>query len=155
MQPQTRLRLLAALVFGVGIAMAAAGGTMAAWAWVTPDVHVTFRIVMPLATAWLLFTLARLALRLPAALDAQDRAAPVAEEGGVSSVQDIALPGRVARRTIYADGRTHFSLRPAPRRAVTPRRAAAALVLVLAAAGAVAMLAPAGSGEWLAWLASD
>lgn len=152
MQATTRLRLLAMVVFAVGIAMAAAGGTMSAWAWVTPDVHVAFRIVMPLATAWLLFTMVRLALVLPEALDEERQATSDEEDGNVRSVQEIAPPGQVARRTVYADGRTHVRVRPAPRRAhVTPRRAAAALVLVLAVAGAVAMLQPDG-GEWLAWL---
>ena len=149
MRPETRLRLFAAIVFVIGIAMASAGGTMAAWAWLTPDVHLAFRIVLPLATAWLLFTLVRLALDLPRVLGEPERL----EDGNVSSVQEIALPGQVARRTVYADGRTHYRVRPAPRpRHVTPRRVAAALVLMLAVAGAVAMLEPAGGGEWLAWL---
>jgi hypothetical protein len=155
MRPETRIRLFAAIVFVVGIVMVAAGGTMAAWAWLTPDVHLVFRIVLPLAAAWLLFTMIRLALALPQVLGEQERAAPDKEEGDVSSVQEIALPGRVARRIVYADGRTHYRVRPAPRRRhVTPRRAAAAaLVFMLAVAGAVAMLEPAGGGvEWLAWL---
>lgn len=152
MRRQTHIRLFAAAVFVVGIAMAAAGGTMSAWAWVTPDVHVAFRIVMPLATAWLLFTMVRLALALPEALDEEGQAAPDKEDGNVRSVQEIAPPGQVVRRTVYADGRIHVRVRPAPRRRhVTPRRAAAALVLVLAVAGAAAMLEPDG-GEWLAWL---
>lgn len=151
MRADKRIRLFAAVVFVVGIAMAAAGGTMAAWAWLTPDVHITFRIVLPLATAWLFFTMIRLALDLPRVLGEQERATPETE-ASVSSVQEIALPGQVARRTVYADGRMHLRVRPAPRRRrVTPRRAAAALVFVLAVAGAVAMLEPDG-GEWLAWL---
>ncbi len=152
----TRLRLLAAIVFIVGIAMAAAGGTLSAWAWMTPGVHVAFRAVLPVATAWLLFTMVRLALELPRALDTKKHMPPAGEEETVSTVQEIVLPGQVAHRTVYADGRTHYRVRPVTRgRAVTPRRVAAALVLAFAAAGAAAMLAPAGSGEWLAWLASD
>lgn len=75
------------------------------------------------------------------------------KEASVSSVEEITLPGRIARRTIYADGRVHVRVRPASRpRHVTPRRVAAALVLMFAVAGAVAMLEPASGGEWLAWL---
>jgi hypothetical protein len=166
MRPATRIRLVAASVFVAGIVVAAAGGTMAAWSWATPDVHPAFRIALPLATAWLLFTMVRLALALPGTLGDEDRPtdlhaapqrAPGPEERDASFVQEIRLPGRIARRVVYADGRTRYRVGPAARRRpVVLRRVAAALGVALVVAGTVMLLeSEAGGVEWLAWLGAD
>lgn len=68
-------RILAAAVFVVAIAMVAAGGTMAAWSWATPGVHVAFRIALPVLALWLLVEMIRLAIALPRVLDGNAAAA--------------------------------------------------------------------------------
>ncbi len=154
-------RITALAVVVAGIAMTLAGGATSVWAWTTPDTHLAFRVGLPLATAWLVFTLLRLAFALPqvwkgeerqpapdpltaletARTDAADawvrRSAPEA-----LSVRQISLPRepeprrrrRVAQRVELRGGRVLYRVIPA-RPQPTARR------LTLSAAVAVACLA--------------
>ena len=151
-------RLVAVAVFSAGIVMALAGGAMSLWAWTTPDTHIGFRVALPLLTAWLLFTMVRLALALPDALrdDHEGRgrdpltalaAAPRHPADAVvrraspdaTFVRQVALPReperrgrrRVAQRIELRDGRSSYrvtTVRPAP---VARRIAVGAAVLVV------------------------
>ena len=64
MSPSLRFHLFTAAIFVAGIAMAAAGSTVAAWAWATPGTHLLFRIALPLLTVWLLVAMVRLGIGL-------------------------------------------------------------------------------------------
>jgi hypothetical protein len=64
MPSSLRFRILTVAVFAAGIVMALAACGAGVWAWLTPDTHLLFRIALPLATAWLLLAMVRLALAL-------------------------------------------------------------------------------------------
>ena len=91
MSPPLRFRLFTTAVFVAGIVMAAAGGTMAAWAWATPGTHLFFRIALPLLTVWLLVAMVGLGIGLPRALrrDA-DEEEKGEEEGDARSPDPLA-----------------------------------------------------------------
>ncbi len=66
-------RVTAVAVVVAGIAMMVAGGATSVWAWTTPDTHLVFRVGLPLATAWLVFTMMKLALALPHAWKGEEK----------------------------------------------------------------------------------
>lgn len=172
-------RVTAVAVVVAGIAMTMAGGATSVWAWTTPDTHPAFRIGLPLATAWLVFTMLRLVLALPhawrseekqsapdpltaletARSDAADawvrRAAPDA-----LSVRQIMLPRepeprrrrRVAQRVELRGGRILYRVVPARPDPMT-RRLMVAATLAVACLGLFLAFGPIDL-EDVSWIAS-
>jgi hypothetical protein len=180
MSPLRVFKLTAVAVFAAGLVMAAAGGTMSAWAWTTPGTHIAFRIALPLLTAWLLFTMVRLALDLPQAL--KDEAAlskvpdpltalaeaPRKEPDALvrrlspdaTFVRQISLPReperrrrrRVAQRIELRDGRFRYRVAPVPK-SPAPKRIAVAALLLVAGFGLFFTFGPIDL-EDVSWIAS-
>lgn len=150
MSSQRLFKLTAIAVFAAGIVMAVAGGAMSVWAWTTPDTHIVFRISVPLATVWLIFTMVQLAFALKsdagtdplAALGEAPKTEPDAQVRRLSPdatfVRQISLPReperrrrrRVAQRIELRDGRFRYRVAAVPRSEAPKRIAMAALLLV-------------------------
>ncbi len=172
-------RLVAVAVFSAGLVMAVTGGAMSVWAWTTPDTHIGFRLALPLLTAWLLFTMVRLALALPEALrgDHESRASDPLSALAVAPrnpadayvrktspdatfVRQVSLPRepdvrrrrRVAQRVELRDGRSLYRVRPVPPAPVARRVAVGAAVMV-ASVSLFFLLGPLDL-EDVAWIAS-
>lgn len=179
MSPPLLFRLTAIAVFVAGFVMAGAGIAASAWAWATPDTHVGYRLALPLATAWLLFTMVRLGLALPEALrntDEERVADPLtALAAAPKNVPDDAMrrsspdavfvrqvplprePGgrrrrRVAQRVEMRDGRALYRVAPV-RPAPVARRIAVAATVLVASVGLLLMLSPIDLDD-VAWIAS-
>lgn len=103
MSPPLLFRVTAVAVVAAGIAMTMAGGATSVWAWTTPDTHPAFRAVLPLATAWLVFTMVKLALALPrlegggdaARARSADRAGKCPHRFGRRVGEEVCAGGRV------------------------------------------------------------
>ena len=172
MSSQRLFKLTAVAVFGAGIVMAVAGGAMSVWAWMTSGTHIGFRIALPVALAWLLYTMVRLAFALKSEAETDPltalAAAPKEEPDDwlrrsspdAVFVREVALPReperrrrrRVAQRIELRDGRTLYrvaSVRPIP----TARRAAIAATVLIACAGLFYALGPIDL-EDVSWIAS-
>jgi hypothetical protein len=172
-------RATAVAVVVAGVAMTLAGGATSVWAWTTPDTHLAFRIGLPLATAWLVFTLMKLALALPHvwkgeekkpapdALTALETARSDSADAWVKtsapdavSVRQIALPRepeprrrrRVAQRVELRGGRVLYRVLPA-RPAPTARRVMVAAAVAVGGLGLLLALGPIDL-EDVSWLAS-
>ena len=177
MSSRLLFRLTAVAVLAAGLVMAVAGASMSVWAWNTAETHVAFRIGLPLATAWLAFTLVRLVRVLPEAWRGEQQAhdplvalatAPKQDvderlkksSPDALSVRQIALPRepelrrrpRIAQRVELRGGRTLYRVQPV-RPAPIARRAAAAAGLLIAAVGLFFLLGPIDL-EDVAWIAS-
>ena len=72
-------RVTAVVVVAAGIVMTLAGGATSVWAWTTPDTHPAFRLGLPIATAWLVYTMLRLALALPQAWKGEEAGQPASD----------------------------------------------------------------------------
>ncbi|WP_439614448.1 hypothetical protein [Reyranella sp.] len=72
-------RVTAVAVVGAGIVMTLAGGATSVWAWTTPDTYLAFRVGLPIATAWLVYTMLRLALALPQAWKGEEARQPASD----------------------------------------------------------------------------
>lgn len=64
MPSSRRFRLVACAVFATAIATALVAAGASVWSWMTPGTHPFFRVALPLATAWLVVAMVRLALAL-------------------------------------------------------------------------------------------
>ena len=149
-------RVTAVAVVVAGIAMMVAGGATSVWAWTTPDTHLVFRVGLPLATAWLVFTMMKLALALPHAWNGEEKEpAPDAV-----SVRQILLPRepeprrrrRVAQRVELRGGRVLYRVVPA-RPNTTARRVTVAAALAVAGLALFLALGPIDL-ENVSWIAS-
>lgn len=172
-------RLTAAVVVAAGLVMGVAGAWMSVWAWNTAETHVAFRIGLPLATAWLAFTLVKLVCVLPEAwkgeqpvrardpLTALETAPPKEVDKRLKksspdalSVRQVALPReperrrrpRIAQRVELRGGRTLYRVQPA-RRPPVARRAVAATAVVIASVSLFFLLGPIDL-EDVRWIAS-
>ena len=74
MSSRLLFRLAAVAVLAAGLVMAVAGASMSVWAWNNAETHIAFRFGLPLATAWLAYTLVRLVRALPEAWRGSDQA---------------------------------------------------------------------------------
>lgn len=172
-------RVTAVAVVVAGIAMAVAGGATSVWAWTTPETHLAFRVGLPLATAWLVFTMVKLALALPQAwkgeetksvpdpLTALESARADAADAWVKksapdavSVRQVPLPRepeprrrrRVAQRVDLRGGRVLYRVVPA-RRPPTARRLTVAAAVAAAGLALFFGLGPIDL-EDISWIAS-
>lgn len=172
-------RVTAVVVVVAGIAMAVAGGATSVWAWTTPDTHLAFRVGLPIATAWLIFTMLRLAVALPRAWKGEERqrvpdpltalesARADAADAWVKksapdavSVRQVPLPRepeprrrrRVAQRVDLRGGRVLYSVVPA-RRPPTARRLTVAAAVAAAGLALFFGLGPIDL-EDISWIAS-
>lgn len=172
-------RLTAVTVCVAGIVMAIAGVAMSVWAWTTPDTHIAFRLGLPLAVAWLVFTMVRLAFALPKAwVDEEEAQAPdllASLEAAPTKAADDAVRRsspealfvrqvrlareperrrrqRVAQRVELRDGRSLYRVRPVPPAPVAKHAAIAATVLI-ASVGVFFVLGPLDL-EDVSWIAS-
>ncbi|MCC8431678.1 hypothetical protein LJ725_22105 [Reyranella aquatilis] len=172
-------RVTAVAVVVAGIAMMVAGGATSVWAWTTPDTHLVFRVGLPLATAWLVFTMMKLALALPHAWKGEEKepapdahvalesARADAADGWVKksapdavSVRQILLPRepeprrrrRVAQRVELRGGRVLYRVVPA-RPNTTARRVTVAAALAVAGLALFLALGPIDL-ENVSWIAS-
>jgi hypothetical protein len=177
MSSRLLFRLTAVAVLAAGLVMAVAGASMSVWAWNTAETHVAFRIGLPLATAWLAFTLVRLVRVLPEAWRGEHQAhdplvalatAPKQDvderlkksSPDALSVRQIALPRepelrrrpRIAQRVELRGGRTLYRVQPV-RPPPIARRAAAAAGVIVAAVSLFFLLGPIDL-EDVAWIAS-
>lgn len=177
MSSRLLFRLTAVAVLAAGLVMAIAGASMSVWAWNTAETHIAFRIGLPLATAWLVFTLVRLLRVLPEAWRGEDPArdplaaletAPKQEvdhalkkkSPDALSVRQIALPRepelrrrpRIAQRVELRGGRILYRVEPV-RRPPVARRAAAAAAVVVASVSLFFLLGPIDL-EDVSWIAS-
>lgn len=177
MSSRLLFRLTAVAVLAAGLVMAVAGASMSVWAWNTAETHIAFRLGLPLATAWLAFTLFRLVRVLPEAWKGEEQARDpltalaVAPKSDVDerlrkaspdalSVRQIALPRepelrrrpRIVQRVELRGGRTLYRVQPV-RRPPVARRAAAAAVLVIASVSLFFALGPLDL-EDVSWIAS-
>ncbi len=177
MSSRLLFRLTAVAVLGAGFIMAVAGASMSVWAWNTAETHVAFRLGLPLATAWLAFTLVRLVRVLPEAWRGEEQArdpltalaaAPKTDvderlrkaSPDALSVRQIALPRepglrrrpRIAQRVELRDGRTLYRVQPV-RRPPVARRVVAAATLVIASVSLFFLLGPLDL-EDVSWIAS-
>ena len=179
MSSRLLFRLAAVAVLAAGLAMAVAGASMSVWAWNTAETHIAFRVGLPLATAWLAYTLVRLVRALPeawrggqpvrardplAALetapkqDVDDRLKKSSPDA--LSVRQIALPReperrrrpRIAQRVELRGGRTLYRVQPA-RRPPVARRAIVAATVVVASVSLFFLLGPIDL-EDVSWIAS-
>ena len=179
MSSRLLFRLTAVAVLAAGLVMAVAGAWMSVWAWNTAETHVAFRIGLPLATAWLAFTLVRLVRVLPGAWKGEEQARPrdplaalvIAPKRDVDhrlkksspdalSVRQIALPrepemrrrARIAQRVELRGGRILYRVQPVPPAPVA-RRAALAAFIAIASISLFFLLGPVDI-EDVAWIAS-
>lgn len=177
MSSRLPFRLTAVAVLVAGIFMAVAGASMSVWAWNTAETHIAFRFGLPLATAWLVFTLVRLLRVLPEAWRGEDPArdplatletAPKQEvdralkkkSPDALSVRQIALPRepelrrrpRIAQRVELRGGRILYRVQPV-RRPPVARRAVAAAAVVVASVSLFFLLGPIEL-EDVSWIAS-
>ncbi len=177
MSSRLLFRLTAIAVLGAGFIMAVAGAAMSVWAWNTAETHIAFRLGLPLATAWLAFTLVRLMRVLPEAWRGEEQArdpltalaaAPKADvderlrkaSPDALFVRQIALPRepglrrrpRIAQRVELRGGRTLYRVQPV-RRPPVARRAVAAATLVIASVSLFFLLGPLDL-EDVSWIAS-
>lgn len=176
MSSRLLFRLTAVAVLGAGFIMAVAGVSMSVWAWNTAETHIAFRLGLPLATAWLAFTLVRLVRALPEAWRGEEQArdpltalaaAPKTDvderlrkvSPDALSVRQIALPRepglrrrpRIAQRVELRGGRTLYRVQPV-RRPPVARRAVAAATLVIASVSLCFLLGPLDL-EDVSWIA--
>lgn len=177
MSSRLLFRLTAVAVLVAGIAMAVAGASMSVWAWNNAETHIAFRFGLPLATAWLAYTLVRLVRALPEAWRGDDQVldpltaladAPKADvderlrksSPDAIAVRQIALPRepgarrrrRIAQKVELRGGRTLYRVQPV-RPASVARRAVAAASVVIAAVGLFFLLGPVDLEE-VSWIAS-
>ena len=177
MSSRLLFRLTAVAVLAAGLVMAVAGISMSVWAWNTAETHIAFRLGLPLATAWLAFTLVRLVRVLPEAWKGEEQerdplaalaAAPKTDVDGrlkksspdALSVQQIALPReperrrrpRIAQRVELRGGRTLYRVQPV-RPAPVARRAAIAATVLIASVSLFFLLGPMDL-EDVSWIAS-
>jgi hypothetical protein len=177
MSSRLLFRLTAVAVLAAGLVMAVAGAAMSVWAWNNPDTHIAFRIGLPLATAWLAYTLVRLVRALPEAWKGDEQArnplialaaAPRIDvderlrksSPDAISVRQIALPRepgarrrpRIAQKVELRGGRTLYRVQPV-RPAPVTRRAVAAASVVIAAVGLFFLFGPVDLEE-VNWIAS-
>jgi hypothetical protein len=170
-------RLTAVAVLAAGLVMAVAGTGMSVWAWNTAETNIAFRIGLPLATAWLAFTLVRLVRVLPEAWKGEEQACdPLAalETAPKLDVDDrlkkrspdalwvrqVALPRepelrrrpRIAQRVELRGGRILYRVQPV-RPPPVARRAIAAAGVVVGSAGLFFLLGPLDL-EDVSWIAS-
>lgn len=172
-------RVTAVAVVAAGIAMTLAGGATSVWAWTTPDTHLAFRVGLPLATAWLVFTMLRLAVALPdawkgeerqrapdpltalesARIDAADAWVKKSAPDAVS-VRQVPLPRepeprrrrRVAQRVELRGGRVLYRVVPA-RPKTSARRVMVAATVAVACLGLFFAFGPIDL-EDVSWIAS-
>lgn len=177
MSSRLLFRLTAVAVLVAGVVMAVAGASMSVWAWNTAETHIAFRFGLPLATAWLAFTLVRLVRVLPEAWRGEDPARDPAaalesapkqdvdhalktKSPDALSVRQIALPRepelrrrpRVAQRVELRGGRILYRVQPV-RRPPVARRAIAAAAVVVASVSLFFLLGPIDL-EDVSWIAS-
>ena len=179
MSSRLLFRLAAVAVLAAGLVMAVAGASMSVWAWNTAETYIAFRVGLPLATAWLAYTLVKLVRVLPeawrggqpvrardplAALetapkqDVDDRLKKSSPDA--LSVRQIALPReperrrrpRIAQRVELRGGRTLYRVQPA-RRPPVARRAIVAATVVVASVSLFFLLGPLDL-EDVSWIAS-
>lgn len=177
MSSRLLFRLTAAAVLAAGLVMAVAGASMSVWAWNTAETHVAFRLGLPLATAWLAFTLVRLVRVLPDAwkgeeqardplaaldvaptMDADDRLKKASPNA--LSVRQVRLPRepeirrrpRVVQRVELRGGGTLYRVQPV-RPAPLARRAAIAATVLIASVSLFFLLGPLDL-EDVSWIAS-
>jgi len=171
-------RLTAVAVIAAGLAMAVAGASMSVWAWNTAETHVAFRLGLPLATAWLAFSLVRLVRVLPEAWsgeeqalapdpltalaaapkkDADDRLRQASPDA--ISVRQVPLPReperrrrRVAQRIDLRGGGTLHRVQPV-RSAPAARRIAVAATVLIGCVSLLFLLGPFDL-EDVSWIAS-
>lgn len=180
MSSRLLFRLTAVAVLAAGLVMAVAGAWMSVWSWNTAETHIAFRMGLPLATAWLAFTLLRLVRVLPEAwkggqpvrardpltaletapkLDVDDRLKKSSPDA--LSVRQIGLPReperrrrpRIAQRVELRGGRILYRVQPV-RRPPVARRAVAAAAIVIASVSLFLLLGSVDleEGSWIASL---
>jgi hypothetical protein len=177
MSSRLLFRLTAAAVLAAGLVMAVAGAAMSVWAWNTAETHIAFRLGLPLATAWLAFTLVRLGRVLPEAWKGEEQArdpltalaaAPKTDvderlrnsSPDALSVRQIALPRepelrrrrRIVQQVELRGGRTLYRVQPV-RPAPVARRAVAAAAVVIVSVSLFFLLGPIDL-EDVSWIAS-
>lgn len=177
MSSRLLFRLTAAAVLAAGLVMAVAGASMSVWAWNSAETHIAFRLGLPLATAWLAFTLVRLVRVLPEAWKGEEQArdpltalaaAPRTDvderlkktSPDALSVRQIALPRepelrrrpRIVQQVELRGGRTLYRVQPV-RPAPIARRAVATATVVIASVGLFFVLGPIDL-EDVSWIAS-
>ncbi len=172
-------RVTSVAVVVAGIVMTLAGGATSVWAWTTPDTHLAFRVGLPLATAWLVLTMLRLAVALPHAwkgeekqrapdpLTALESARTDAADAWVKktapdavSVRQVPLPRepeprrrrRVAQRVELRGGRVLYRVVPARPKA-SARRVMVAATVAVACLGLFFAFGPIDL-EDVSWIAS-
>lgn len=179
MSSRLLFRLTAVAVLAAGLVMAVAGAAMSVWAWNTAETHIAFRIGLPLATAWLVWTLVKLVRVLPeawnggqaartrdplAALetaprqDVDDRLKKSSPDA--LSVRQVVLPReperrrrpRIAQRVELRGGRTLYRVQPVRRPPVAIR--AIAIGAVVAASVSLFFLLGPIDLEDVSWIAS-
>ncbi|WP_425069820.1 hypothetical protein [Reyranella sp.] len=177
MSSRLLFRLTAVAVLAAGLVMAVAGASMSVWAWNTAETHIAFRLGLPLATAWLAFTLVRLVRVLPEAwkgeeqardplaaldvapkIDADDRLKKASPNA--LSVRQVRLPRepeirrrpRVVQRVELRGGGTLYRVQPV-RPAPVARRAAIAATVLIASVSLFFLLGPLDL-EDVSWIAS-
>lgn len=160
MSSRLLFRLTAVAVLAAGLVMAVAGAWMSVWAWTTAEIHIAFRIFLPLATAWLAFTLVKLVRVLPEAWKGEPPLRARDPLTALKTGRQVALPReperrrrrRIARRVDLPGGGTLYRVQPVPRPPVA-RRAVAAAAVVIAAIGLFFALGPIDL-EDVRWIAS-
>lgn len=177
MSSRLLFRLTAVAVLAAGLVMAVAGVWMSVWAWNTAETHIAFRLGLPLATAWLAFTLVRLGRVLPEAWKGEEpardpltalAAAPKTDvderlkktSPDALSVRQIALPRepelrrrpRIVQKVELRGGRTLYRVQPV-RPAPVARRALAAAAVVIVSVSLFFLLGPLDL-EDVSWIAS-
>lgn len=177
MSSRLLFRLAAVAVLAAGLVMAVAGASMSVWAWNTAETNIAFRIGLPLATAWLAFTLVRLVRVLPEAWRGEEGArdpltalatAPRTDVDATLrkaspdalSVRQVSLPRepelwrrpRIAQRVELRGGRILYRVQPV-RPAPVARRAAIAASVVIASVSLFFLLGPIDL-EDVSWIAS-
>lgn len=177
MSSRLLFRLTAVAVLAAGLVMAVAGASMSVWAWNNAETHIAFRLGLPLATGWLVFTLVRLVRALPEAWrdeeqahdplialasapkkDVDDRLKKVSPDA--LSVRQVQLPRepelrrrpRIAQRVELRGGRTLYRVQPM-RPAPVAKRAAIAASVLIASVSLFFLLGPFDL-EDVSWIAS-
>lgn len=177
MSSRLLFRLTAVAVLAAGLVMAVAGASMSVWAWNTAETHIAFRLGLPLATVWLVFTLVRLVCALPEAWRDEEQArdpltalaaAPKTDvderlrktSPDALSVRQIRLPRepevrrrpRLVQKVELRGGRTLYRVQPV-RPAPIARRAAVAATVLIASVSLFFLLGPMDL-EDVSWIAS-
>jgi len=177
MSSRLLFHLTAAAVLAAGLIMALAGASMSVWAWNTAETHVAFRLGLPLATAWLAFTLVRLVRVLPEAWNGEEQArdpltalaaAPKQDvderlrkaSPDALSVRQVLLPRepelrrrpRMVQKVELRGGRTLYRVQPVQAPPLARRSAIAATVLI-ASVSLFFLLGPIDL-EDVSWIAS-